>query len=166
MISVHIYWLNKSLSEHLHGWKLPLEWNKQDSCPYCTIQSLRKCRRKLKTDKAVGVMQIGKILFMILKSINILSSKPQPFGKCCKTTVARMLVFTWSAKRSLSFLSSFSLFLFLCMYCKQPLINSLAICQWEAYGKERQILCQYSGRTTPSQLKFVGSPKVQYSIWL
>lgn len=58
--------------------KLPVEWNKQDSCPYCTIQLLRKCRRKLKTDTAVGVMQTGKILLMILKSINILSSKPQP----------------------------------------------------------------------------------------
>lgn len=74
--------------------KLPLEWNKQDSCPYCTIQLLRNWRRKLKSDTAVGVMQSGKILLMILKSINILSSKPQSFGKCCMVTVARMLVFT------------------------------------------------------------------------
>lgn len=74
--------------------KLPLEWNKQDSCPYCTILLLRKCRRKLKMDTAVGVMQTGKILLMVLKSTNILSSKPQPFGKCCMATVARRLVFT------------------------------------------------------------------------
>lgn len=74
--------------------ELPLGWNKQDSCPYRTIQLLRKCRRELKADTAVGVMQTEKILLMILKSINILNSEPQPFGKCCMATVVRMLVFT------------------------------------------------------------------------
>lgn len=65
--------------------KLPPKWSKQDSCPYYATQLLRKRRRKLRTAIAVGAMQTGKILLLILKSINILSSKPQQFGKCFRT---------------------------------------------------------------------------------
>lgn len=65
--------------------KLPPRWSNQDSCPYDTLQLLRKCRRKLRTATASGDMQTGRIVLMTLKSINMLSSKPQHCRECCWT---------------------------------------------------------------------------------